>query len=319
MLLASLLRADPLTPSGAPAYVTPSATTNNSATAMPPATPDLSAAPNSSGTSPQGAPPSAGATLNPSSNPNSNPAPQVKTVVPSPSENSATPASSVPSNPNRVLIDSQSGGQAPMQGTAIATPSGPPSGSLEGNSPSGTSFPSVGSGVTKVAKTYGHSGVVYMFSLANWVLFNNTALAYTPVELGYDFGNGVRLVTGYDLFYYQGLGTGLQQYSYVMSDWRTSVIYRYPMTQRLRPILGMSFDFVGGSQHLAPVIQNDVDINADTSSGPAWGFVGIGAIAGAEWLVNEDWSLQLSEHYIADFGNISYSPTVTQLGVMIVF
>jgi hypothetical protein len=174
---------------------------------------------------------------------------------------------------------------------------------------------------------WGHSGVAYMFSFSQWIVFNAQPLAYTPVEIGWDFGNGARVMTAYDIFYYEGMdtdannpGTGVQRYSYEMHDWRTSLIYRAPWHTRLRPIVGMSVDLVGGDKRLSPSIDplTGIDANASANAIPAWGYVGLGGLAGIEYLLTQDWSLHLSEHY--DFTLNATPPTTqTQLGLMVVF
>jgi hypothetical protein len=171
----------------------------------------------------------------------------------------------------------------------------------------------------------GHSGFLYVFSLSNWGVFNASPLGYTPFELGYDFGNGLRVQSGMDLFYYEGLDSeeknpqfGTRRYTYEMSDWRTSLIYRVPMPIRLRPMLGISLNMVGGSRRLAADLQGGKDINANAPKFAAWSYVGLGMMMGLEYMLSRDWSLQLSERYDVTFGSFP-SPYVTQLGVAVTF
>lgn len=172
-------------------------------------------------------------------------------------------------------------------------------------------------------KPLGHGGFVYEFSLAQWEVFNAKPLAYTPLEIGWDFGNGWRVLTAYDLFYYVGSendqGT-ITQYNYQMYDWRTTALYRFNNPYRLRPIVGMTLDIVGGQKTLTPDVVDGVDLNAanESSASAAWGYVGVGALGGLEYLVSQDWTIQASERYDLAFGGPS-SPYITQLGVLVVF
>lgn len=174
----------------------------------------------------------------------------------------------------------------------------------------------------------GHSGFLYAFSFSRWSLFNSAPLAYTPFEIGYDFGNGVRLQTGMDLFYYEGTDNvvsdkgdpiGLAQFTYEMTNWRSSILYQAPLPIPLRPVLGISANIVGGSKKLARVQDSSgKDINADKPKIPAWGYTGMGVLVGLEYLINADWTASLSLRYDTTFSAVP-SPLVQQLGVAVTF
>ena len=179
--------------------------------------------------------------------------------------------------------------------------------------------------VTAIAQAWGHSGFLYSFSVSTWSVFNGNPLAYTPVEFGYDFGSGLRVQSGMDLLYYEGNDTdekhpeaGTRRYSYEMSNWRTSLLYRMPVDTRVRPLLGVSLNAFGGSRRLTPDFQGGKDINADASKFAAWSYIGIGAQLGLEYLLTYDWSLLLSGRYDFTFTAVP-SPVVTQLGLAVTF
>jgi hypothetical protein len=176
--------------------------------------------------------------------------------------------------------------------------------------------------VSKPAKAFGHSGVTYAVAFSNWIVFNGSPLAYTPFEMGYDFGNGFRAQTGIDIFDYEGDDhdpSGVPgRYSYEMTDWRTSVLYRFPMSIRLRPLVGMTVDAVGGGRTLTPDYEGGIDVNANSPKISAWGYFGCGVQAGLEYLITPDWSVQLSERYDFTFTTVA-SPIVTELGAMVTF
>jgi hypothetical protein len=175
--------------------------------------------------------------------------------------------------------------------------------------------------VSSMAKAWGHAGVTYALSLSNWALNNASPLAYTPFEMGYDLGNGARLQTGIDLFDYEAVDIDGNRYSYAMTDWRTSLLYRLPWQYRqfrLRPLVGISVDVVNGSKSLTPYWVLGVDQNANAPKLSAWSYIGLGVQAGLEYLLSADWSLQLSERYESTFNTVA-SPMVTQLGATITF
>jgi hypothetical protein len=172
----------------------------------------------------------------------------------------------------------------------------------------------------------GHSGFLYAFSVSKWNVFNAGPLAYTPFEIGYDFGNGLRLQTAMDLFYYEGSdidekepAQGVAKYTYEMSNWRSSVIYQVPLPIRLRPAIGISANIVGGSRKLARLQDSSgKDIYADKPKIPAWGYSGMGLQMGLEYLLGRDWTLSASLRYDLTFGVVP-SPLVKQLGVAVTF
>lgn len=178
--------------------------------------------------------------------------------------------------------------------------------------------------VSSIAQAWGHSGFVYAFSASSWSLFNASPLGYTPFEFGYDFG-GLRIQSGIDLVYYEGKDTdekrreaGLQRYSYEISDWRTSLLYRPDIESRLRPVVGISLNMVGGSRRLTPDFQGGKDINADAKKIPAWSYIGLGGELGLEYLMTADWALHLGARYDLTFNTVP-SPVVATLGFAVTF
>ena len=107
-----------------------------------------------------------------------------------------------------------------------------------------------------------------------------------------------------------------------MSNWRTSLYYRFPLPIRLRPLAALSLNAFGGSRRLAKVAANadgsGPDINAGASKFAAWSYIGVGGLLGLEYLLNADWSLQLSGRYDFTFTSVA-SPVVSQLGVAVTF
>jgi hypothetical protein len=103
-----------------------------------------------------------------------------------------------------------------------------------------------------------------------------------------------------------------------MSNWRSSLLYRAALPMRLRPVLGASLNMVGGSRKLAPVIQAGKDISADKPKIAAWGYTGLGALFGLEYLLSPDWALHSSLRYDFTFSSVS-SPLVIQLGTLVTF
>jgi hypothetical protein len=241
------------------------------------------------------------------------------TQVPSPMPSSSSAASSLsPTGAAQGRPLSLSPSVTPTSNPSASDLSGTAESDFEAAPPSPvvTATPTPGS-----EKPLGHGGFVYEFSLANWNVFNGSPLAYTPLEIGWDFGNGWRVLTAYDIFYYIGeendQGT-VTQYNYQMYDWRTTGLYRFNNPYRLRPILGVTLDIVGGQKTLTPNIVDGVDLNAGSGGSPAWGYIGIGGLGGFEYLLSPDWTLQATERYDFAFGGVS-SPYVTQLGVLVVF
>jgi hypothetical protein len=166
--------------------------------------------------------------------------------------------------------------------------------------------------------------VTYTFSLAQWDTFNGEPLSYTPFELGWAFASGWRLQTAIDLFYYEGMQLSkdqppvLKRYSYSMVDWRTSALYRVPLSWPLRPLAGLTLESVGGSRRLTPNIVGSQDLNATAPALPAWSFFGVGAELGLEWLFSRDFSFLATARYISTLSSLR-PPLVIQTGLSYVF
>lgn len=149
----------------------------------------------------------------------------------------------------------------------------------------------------------------YAASISSLSLSNGDPLAYSPIELGYQFANGLRVSTGLELFYYEGLDTdaknasaGIQRYTYQMNDWRLSVAYLAPITKTLRPLVGLSADFVGGDRALARV--------PAASKQSAYSYIGLGATLGGEWMYSDGFSLSLLTRGIFSLGERGVSTSV---------
>jgi hypothetical protein len=141
---------------------------------------------------------------------------------------------------------------------------------------------------------WNQSGVEFCFGLTAMSVFNGSPLGYTPFEMGWRFSNGFHIRSGIDLFYYDGPdtdssqpGLGVQDYSYEMMDWRTSLLYTVHVPGHLRPIVGLTVDFLRGDRKLG-----DPSLG-DTPQLPAWGFLGTGGVVGGEWRIDQNWGLEL--------------------------
>lgn len=140
----------------------------------------------------------------------------------------------------------------------------------------------------------------YSAGLSALSLSNGDPLAYRPIELGYQFGYGLRLSGGMEVFFYEGLdddiknsGLGVQRYSYQMTDLRLAAAYLAPVTRTLRPLIGLSVDFVSGERAVARLI------NAPRQS--AYSYIGLGAVLGGEWMYSDGYSLSLLARGIFSF------------------
>lgn len=166
-------------------------------------------------------------------------------------------------------------------------------------------------------------GFLYAFSFAQWNVFNGAPLSYTPLEVGWAFENGLRVQTGIDLFYYEGMQDSLDtppvetKYTYDMMNWRTTLLYRMPLKFRLRPLVGITLEAVRGTRKLLPNFVGSVDTNATVHPIEAWGFFGMGGLLGMEWLFNRDWSWQLSARTLFTFDSAP-APWVIQTGFNVV-
>jgi hypothetical protein len=137
-------------------------------------------------------------------------------------------------------------------------------------------------------------------------VFNAAPLAYTPLELGYQFKNGLRARTGIQLFYYRGDDTdpkdpsaAIQHYSYEMLDWRLSADYVVPLPLALRPMVGLSLDVVSGSRKLDRDALGNPVVNPPAIA--AWSALAPGGLLGVEWKAGEAWSLELAGRYAYGF------------------
>jgi hypothetical protein len=141
---------------------------------------------------------------------------------------------------------------------------------------------------------WNQSGVEFCFGATAMSLFNGAPLGYTPFEIGWRFNNGFHIRSGIDLFYYDGPdtdssqpGLGVQDYSYEMMDWRTSLLYTVHVPGHLRPVVGVTLDFLRGDRKLG-----DPSLG-DTPQLAAWGFLGTGGVVGGEWRIDQNWGIEL--------------------------
>lgn len=149
---------------------------------------------------------------------------------------------------------------------------------------------------------WSESGFELGLRLSAFSVFNAAPLAYSPLELGYRFNNGLRVRTGIQLFYYEGLDKdakqpdlGTEPYSYEMLDWRSSFEYVVPLPSRLRPIAGLGLDLISGSRHRAvPNLTTSQQIGA-------WSVIAPGALLGAQWRGGEHWAVELCGRYGTGF------------------
>jgi opacity protein-like surface antigen len=157
--------------------------------------------------------------------------------------------------------------------------------------------------VTATAKM-DESGAEYLLTLSTLSLFNGGALSYSPFELGWRFDNGVHIRSGLDIFYYEGLDidgkkpeNGVQNYSYDMIDWRTSLLFVVPLPYSLRPVAGVTVELLRGDRKLSgPKVVNAPKIEA-------WSFLAAGAVLGAQWRAGESWAVELLGRYTPSFSS----------------
>jgi hypothetical protein len=141
-------------------------------------------------------------------------------------------------------------------------------------------------------------GFEYGFSLSALSLSNASPLAYSPIQVGWRFANGVRARTGLDLFYYEATesdpaqGNAPSLFSYSMQDWRSTLAYEVALPFAIRPVVGLCFDFIWGGKQLADPLPNTVN-----NAGGAWGGLGAGGLLGLEWRTSEHWSLAVAARY----------------------
>ena len=172
--------------------------------------------------------------------------------------------------------------------------------------PAGTSTVAGGAGVMSIPESSGskESGFTYVIGATALSVFNGSPLSYTPFEVGWRFENGLRIRTAADIFYYEGMDIdakqpelGQQLYSYDMMDLRTSVLYAVPLPSRVRPVAGMTVEAMGGSRKLAGGV-----LNPPTQA--AWGFLGTGAVLGAEWRAGDALAVELLARYTYTYANV---------------
>jgi hypothetical protein len=143
-------------------------------------------------------------------------------------------------------------------------------------------------------------GLEIGFRLSALSVFNASPLAYSPLDLGWRFGNGLRARTGVSLFYYEGADSnkalpdqGVQRYSYEMVNWRSSLEYVVPLPLALRPVAGLSVDLISGTRHL-------VGVPLAPRIG-AWSVLAPGALLGLDYRGGPHWALGLQARYSHGF------------------
>ncbi len=90
----------------------------------------------------------------------------------------------------------------------------------------------------------------------------------------------------------------------------SSLLYTVPLPGRLHPLAGVTLEVVQGTRRLAGADQISPPIQS------SWGFLGPGAVLGAEWRFNDHWSTELQGRYIFSFGAAG---TVSALGLNTVY
>jgi len=159
--------------------------------------------------------------------------------------------------------------------------------------------------VSAPAPLWSESGLEYRFSLGALSTFNGSPLSYMPFEMGWRFANGLRVRSGLDIFYYEGVDSDAKQpalgkeiYTYDMLNWRSSVLYVVPLPFRLRPLAGLSLELMRGDRHRAtPGVLNPPKIEA-------WGFMGPGGVLGLEFRGGPHWALSLTGRYTFSFTEV---------------
>jgi hypothetical protein len=146
-------------------------------------------------------------------------------------------------------------------------------------------------------------GVEYRFSLGQLWVYNAQPLSYVPIEIGWRFSNGVRVRTAIEAFYYDGPDKDATQggqtawYTYSMNNWRTSLLYEYPWTRHLRPLMGVTIEAMWGSRQYS-----SVPANTANPSSAAWSGFGPGALLGLQWQVGPHWGLSVTGRYLLLLG-----------------
>jgi hypothetical protein len=155
------------------------------------------------------------------------------------------------------------------------------------------------------APVWSDHGFEYGLRLSALSVFNGSPLAYGPIDLGWRFGNGVRIRTGLSLFYYTGLDSdskqpdlGSESYYYEMVDWRLSTDYVVALPFKVKPVVGISVDLISGTRSRSvPQLRN-------TPKLAAWSMVAPGALLGLDWRGGEHWSTDLQVRFSHGFTEI---------------
>lgn len=162
------------------------------------------------------------------------------------------------------------------------------------------------------------NGFTYGVGATALSVFNGSPLSYTPFEIGWRFENGLRIRTAADIFYYEGVDKdakqpllGNQLYSYDMMDLRTSLLYAVPLPSPVRPVAGLTLEAVRGTRKLAGGVLN-------AAAQDAWGFLGTGAVLGAEWRVTGSLAIELLARYTFTFADVG-AMTGAGLGTAFLF
>ena len=159
--------------------------------------------------------------------------------------------------------------------------------------------------VSPPAQAWSEKGLEYSFRLSALSLFNGSPLSYTPFEIGWRFGNGLQVRSGIEIFYYEGVDRDAKQpalgdetYSYSMLNWRSSLLYVVPLPSRLRPVAGVSLEFVRGDR------QRSVRGLVNPPKIEAWGYVGPGGVLGVDFRGGPSWSVSLDGRYTFSFNEV---------------
>jgi hypothetical protein len=127
--------------------------------------------------------------------------------------------------------------------------------------------------------------MLYAFTLSLLSVRASGPLSYTPLEVGYRFGNGVQLRSGLDLFYYEADDLPKKEpdkpqeparpYRFEMMNWRSSLLYQVPLPLSVRPMAGLCVEAVRGER------LERFKVNPPKEE--AWGYLGAGLVLGLEW------------------------------------
>jgi len=156
-------------------------------------------------------------------------------------------------------------------------------------------------------------GLEYRVSFSGLSLFNASPLAYSPIEVGWRFANGVRVRSGLDLFFYEGQepdpnnpGSNAQ-FSYGMQDWRTTLAYEVPLPSPVRPVVGVCLEFLWGTRQ---ELTNPATPTVPYPSQSSWSGMGPGGVMGLEWRISSHCALSTLARYTLPFGEPNGSALV---------